>query len=65
MSTILEDIETKIAGLKTSTTRTNVGVVREIGDGVASIEGLERRHAQRNDRVSEWSIRSGAEPRRK
>src|ERR1700761_4956688 len=40
MSTILEDIETKIAGLKTSTTRTNVGVVRETGDGVARIEGL-------------------------
>src|ERR1700759_5767453 len=40
MSTILEDIETKIAGLKTSTTRTNVGVVRECGDGVARIEGL-------------------------
>ena len=40
MSTILEEIETKIAGLKTSTTRTNVGVVRETGDGVARIEGL-------------------------
>ena len=40
MSTILEEIETKIAGLKTSTSRTNVGVVRECGDGVARIEGL-------------------------
>ena len=40
MSTILEEIETKIAGLKTSTTRTNVGVVRETGDGVARVEGL-------------------------
>jgi F-type H+-transporting ATPase subunit alpha len=40
MSTILEDIETKIAGLKTSTTKTNVGIVRETGDGVARIEGL-------------------------
>src|SRR5882762_136415 len=40
MSTILEEIETKIAGLKTSTTKTNVGVVRETGDGVARIEGL-------------------------
>src|SRR6188508_814802 len=40
MSTILEDIETKIAGLKTSTTRSNVGVVRETGDGVARVEGL-------------------------
>ena len=40
MSTILEEIETKIAGLKTSTTRSNVGVVRETGDGVARVEGL-------------------------
>src|SRR5438309_323379 len=40
MSSILEKIETKIAGLKTSTTKSNVGVVRETGDGVARIEGL-------------------------
>jgi F-type H+-transporting ATPase subunit alpha len=40
MSSILEEIETKIADLKTSTTKTNVGVVRETGDGVARIEGL-------------------------
>src|ERR1043166_8812839 len=40
MSSILEEIETKIAELKTSTTKSNVGVVRETGDGVARIEGL-------------------------
>src|ERR1044071_4386664 len=40
MSSILEEIETQIAGLKTTTTRSNVGVVRETGDGVARIEGL-------------------------
>src|SRR5260370_39698184 len=40
MSSIVEEIETKIAGLKTSTTKSNVGVVRETGDGVARIEGL-------------------------
>src|SRR4051812_3840771 len=40
MSSILEEIETKIEGLKTSTTKSNVGVVREAGDGVARIEGL-------------------------
>src|SRR6184192_2791860 len=40
MSSILEEIETKIAGLKTSTTKSNIGVVRETGDGVARIEGL-------------------------
>ncbi|MHB9006823.1 MAG: F0F1 ATP synthase subunit alpha, partial [Limisphaerales bacterium] len=40
MSTLLQEIESQIAGLKTSVTRQNVGVVREIGDGVAKIEGL-------------------------
>src|SRR5579864_7534127 len=40
MSSILEEIETKIADLKTSTSKSNVGVVRETGDGVARIEGL-------------------------
>src|SRR3979490_336184 len=40
MSSILEEIETKIAGLKTTTTKSNVGIVRETGDGVARIEGL-------------------------
>src|SRR6266700_3028463 len=40
MSSILEEIETKIEGIKTSTTKSNVGVVRETGDGVARIEGL-------------------------
>ena len=40
MSTILEDIETQIASLKTTTSKSNVGVVRETGDGVARIEGL-------------------------
>ncbi|MGI8601557.1 MAG: F0F1 ATP synthase subunit alpha [Verrucomicrobiales bacterium] len=40
MSTILEELESQIAGLKTAVTKSNVGVVREIGDGVAKIEGL-------------------------
>src|SRR6188768_884604 len=40
MSTILEEIETQIAGLKTSTSKSNVGIVRDTGDGVARIEGL-------------------------
>ncbi len=37
---LLEDIQSQITGLKTSVTRQNVGIVREIGDGVAKIEGL-------------------------
>ncbi len=40
MSNLLQDIETQIAGAKTDVARENVGVVREIGDGVAKIEGL-------------------------
>ncbi|MDX2226460.1 MAG: F0F1 ATP synthase subunit alpha [Verrucomicrobiae bacterium] len=41
MSSLLQEIESQIAGLKTSVNRQNVGVVREIGDGVAKIEGLD------------------------
>ena len=40
MSTLLQDIEAKISGVKTTVSRQNVGIVREIGDGVAKIEGL-------------------------
>jgi F-type H+-transporting ATPase subunit alpha len=41
MSNLLQELENKIQGIKNlSTTRSNVGTVREIGDGVARIEGL-------------------------
>ncbi len=40
MSNILQEIEAQIAGVKTSVSKQNVGVVREISDGVAKIEGL-------------------------
>src|SRR5712675_402936 len=40
MSTLLQEIEAQIAGVKTGTAKQNVGTVREIGDGVAKIEGL-------------------------
>src|SRR5580700_446944 len=40
MSTLLQDIEAQISGIKTGVTKQNVGTVREIGDGVAKIEGL-------------------------
>ena len=40
MSNLLQEIEAQITGAKTATARQNVGVVREIGDGVAKIEGL-------------------------
>ena len=40
MSTILEELESTISGIKADTTRSNVGTVREVGDGVAKLEGL-------------------------
>src|SRR3989442_1998589 len=40
MSSILQEIEAQIAGVKTSVAKQNVGIVREIYDGVAKIEGL-------------------------
>ena len=40
MSNILQEIEAQISGIKTSAGRQNIGVVREISDGVAKIEGL-------------------------
>jgi F-type H+/Na+-transporting ATPase subunit alpha len=40
MSTLLQEIESKISGVKTEVSRQNVGIVREISDGVAKIEGL-------------------------
>jgi F-type H+/Na+-transporting ATPase subunit alpha len=40
MSNLLQEIEAEISGIKTGVTRQNVGRVREIGDGVAKIEGL-------------------------
>jgi F-type H+-transporting ATPase subunit alpha len=40
MSTLLQEIESQISGIKAGVTKQNVGIVREIGDGVAKIEGL-------------------------
>src|SRR2546425_1306295 len=40
MSTLLQEIEAQIAGVKTSVAKQNVGTVREIGDGAAKVEGL-------------------------
>jgi F-type H+-transporting ATPase subunit alpha len=40
MSSLLQEIEEQISGAKTATAKQNVGTVREIGDGVAKIEGL-------------------------
>ena len=40
MSNLLQEIEAQISGVKTAVAKQNVGIVREIGDGVAKIEGL-------------------------
>jgi F-type H+/Na+-transporting ATPase subunit alpha len=40
MSNLLQEIEAQITGAKAAMAKQNVGVVREIGDGVAKIEGL-------------------------
>ncbi|MFM2171937.1 MAG: hypothetical protein RI957_2166, partial [Verrucomicrobiota bacterium] len=39
MSTILQELEKEIANISSSIDKTNVGIVREIGDGVARVEG--------------------------
>ena len=40
MSSILQEIEQQIANVSSSVEKSNVGTVREIGDGVAKVEGL-------------------------
>src|SRR3954471_14368432 len=40
MVDLLHEIEAQIAGAKAATARQTVGTIREIGDGVAKIEGL-------------------------
>jgi F-type H+/Na+-transporting ATPase subunit alpha len=40
MSTLVQEIEARIAGISPSVIRRNVGRIREVGDGVARVEGL-------------------------
>jgi F-type H+-transporting ATPase subunit alpha len=40
MSSLVTDIEAQITGVKTGITRQSIGIIREIGDGVARVEGL-------------------------
>src|SRR5271168_3104610 len=40
MTDLLKELEAQIEGAKAATARQNVGVIREIGDGVARVEGL-------------------------
>src|SRR6266487_2853668 len=49
MANLLQEIEAQIAGTKTAPAKQNVGVIRELGDGVAKIEGL--RDAMLNEMI--------------
>lgn len=40
MSSILQELEQQIAGIASSVEKSNVGIVRQVGDGVAKVEGL-------------------------
>src|SRR5271156_1886183 len=40
MADLLQEIEAQITGAKAATAKQNVGVIREVGDGVARVEGL-------------------------
>jgi len=40
MADLLEELEAQIEGIRFSIAKQNVGVIREIGDGVARVEGL-------------------------
>src|SRR5499427_10601494 len=40
MADLLQEIEAQIAGVKASSGKQNVGIIREIADGVAKVEGL-------------------------
>ena len=51
MADLLQEIEAQIAGAKTAAAKQNVGVIREIGDGVAKVEGLADVDAQRDARL--------------
>jgi F-type H+/Na+-transporting ATPase subunit alpha len=40
MADLLKELEVQITGVRATTARQNVGTIREIGDGVARVEGL-------------------------
>src|SRR5207344_1851657 len=40
MADLLQEIEAQIAGAKTAAAMQNVGIIRELGDGDAKLEGL-------------------------
>ena len=63
MADLVQEIEAQITGADGRDSQ-NVGIVREIGDGVAKIEGLTDVDAQRDARLRRRHHRPRAEPRR-
>src|SRR5262252_4171551 len=41
MADLLQELEAQIESIKSTSARQNVGIIREIGDGVARVEGLD------------------------
>src|ERR1043165_6222196 len=41
MTTLLQELEARIAGARVATISRQIGVIREVGDGVARVEGLD------------------------
>ena len=64
MADLLKEIEAQIAGAKTTAAKQNVGVIREIGDGVAKIEGLSDAMLNEMIDLGQWRYRPGIESRR-
>jgi hypothetical protein len=58
MSNLLQEIEAQITGANTAVQKQNVGIVREISDGVCKI----RLHGQRDVGLRQWCHRFGTEP---
>src|SRR4051812_47314337 len=41
MTTLVQELEARIAETRVTTIRRHIGVIREVGDGVARVEGLD------------------------
>ena len=46
MADLLQEIEAQITGAKTAAVRQNVGIIRELGDGVLPAPGADWRDAR-------------------
>ena len=64
MANLIQDIEAQIAGAKATAVKQNIGVIREIGDGVAKVEGLGDVMLNEMLDFGQRHHRPGAQPRR-